>query len=183
MDQYCFPLTWQKYLFPPFFFHRAADCNAGKTADLGSSFQKPLIKVHHAVSIVKPPRISLWIRGGCGGALLNCLSAVEKHAFICNVLSWKWIGLRSQPIGFSKSHRQIGEDKDDTTSCPHLQETSAIEGDKYEIAASGLQKINGLISSLCVLWLSQRVHPQNLMKTWDRPARMLQQTKINSRLP
>lgn len=174
-----------KVSFPLFFFHHAADCNPGKSADLGSSFQKPLIKVHHAVSIVKPPGISLWIRGdwGRGGALLNCLSAAEKQAFIWNVLSWKWIGLRSQPIGFSKSHGQIGEDKDGAASCPHLQETSGIEGDKHEIAASGLQKINGLISPSCVLWLSRRVHPQNLMTTWDQPARMLQQTEINSRLP
>lgn len=62
-----FPSLGKRFFSPPFSFLHAADCNPGKSADLGSSFQKHLIKVHHAVSIVKPPGISLWIRGGGGG--------------------------------------------------------------------------------------------------------------------
>lgn len=59
-----FPSLGKRFFSPPFFFLHAADCNPGKSADLGSSFQKHLIRVHHAVSVVKPPGISLWIRMG-----------------------------------------------------------------------------------------------------------------------
>lgn len=50
----------------------------------------------------------------------------------------------------------------------------------------GLQKINGPVCSLCILWLSQPFNPQKLIpfvKTRAQPTRMLQHTKINSRFP
>lgn len=157
-----FPSLGKRFFSPPFSFLLAADCNPGKSADLGSSFQKHLIKVHHAVSIVKPPGISLWIRGGGGEARLNCLSATETHAFIGNVPSWKRMGLRSWPVRFSKSDRQIGEDENGTASRPRSQEKSEIGGDGYEIVGSGLQKINGPISSLCIHCDDHSVHTHKI---------------------
>lgn len=93
-----------KVFFFLFFLHAAA-CNPSKNADLDSSFQKHLIKVHHGVSIVKPPGISLLIKGGKAG--LDCLSVAETHAFIGNVWYCKQIG--SDPFVSANLIAQYGK--------------------------------------------------------------------------
>lgn len=168
-DQYSFPCHLAKDSTPFFHLIRTPRCNPGKSVDLGSSFQKHLIKVHRAPPIVKPPGISLWIRAQlkprCISSFGMCLPE-NKHPPHCG------------------SFHPIREDK--SRSCVLSSFESEIESDLHEIVGWGLQKINGLKYSCLILWLSQLVHPQKKSHPIcekHEATRVLQQMKINSWLP
>lgn len=59
-----FPSLGKRFLFPPSSFPTPWPVTQAKVLILARPFRKHHIKVHHAVSIVKMPGISLWIRGG-----------------------------------------------------------------------------------------------------------------------
>lgn len=147
-DQYSFPCHLAKDSTPFFHLIGTPRCNPGKSADLSSSFQEHLIKVHRTPPIVKPPGISLWIRA-------HLTWNQPMLFFIWNVPSWKRTSSPSWLISldFEKTRAEA-------VSCPHSNKESELESDLHEIFGWGLQKINGLKSSCLILWLSQLVHPQ-----------------------